>query len=534
MESGTLTTEALITVRMEELVDRRTPWHRSLWQVGTLLALREVVEYADGVRSGVMRPEGIEYVCASALRAVCRDRGIADSPAKVRVTEVLELGSKKEGVTKREVSDSLAQYVRRFERDYLRSWATALTAGEVVATDGELTARAVVGHLLDAGFSADHLHGWLLKSRDAETSLVELLEKADEMFGRPTVNYNVLVPFSRLPPEVARDAGERFLTWPMMAEWLRTEGYPKVPASIREGTGALIFAVAAREPKAAIEAAEADLRRLRARVGVGLFSKDAVPADMALVYPASRPKWLPLRPWQKDFLVSSIVRHDLLVPAVASVGASALDDAFELLAAVQMTPSGASVATLWAAVEGLLARGNETGVIAADRLAAIVAGGFVRAELTQLAERLATDEGEHGDLMRSLESTRRLDALVDLIVEDGNIKWEAADIAAISRVRQIVDAPAEVMGRMRGYFCDAFRRLYTQRNLLLHGGRFNSVVLSATMRTVPPLVAAGIDRLVHGEMQKPRTDPFSLAARAENELGMLGAPGARAFHRLLD
>lgn len=481
-----------------------------------------------------MRPEGLDHVCTSAARAVRRDRGIADSPAKLRVLEIIDLGSKKAGVTTPEVADSLTQYVRRFERDYLNGWATALAAGEVGPADAELTARALVAHLLDAGFSADHLHGWLLKSRDSGTSLEQILGQANEMFGRPTINYKVLVPFSSLPSEVARDAGELFMDWPTMVDLLRAEGLPKFPKSMREGTGALVFSVAAREPKAAIEAVQVDLRRLRARVGVGLVAKDAVPAEMALVYPASRPKWLPVRPWQKDFLVSSIVRHDLLFPTVATARTSPLDDAFELLAGVQTTTSGASVATLWAAVEGLLARGNESGVIAADRLAAIVAGGFVRAELTQLADRLVTDEGEMGALLRSLESTRRLDAVLDRVVDDSDIDWEVGDYAAVARVRQIVDAPADVMERMRGYFCDAFRRLYSQRNLMLHGGRFDSLALPATMRTVPPLVAAGIDRLVHGEMQKPRTNPFSLAARAENELGMLGDAGARALHRLLD
>lgn len=96
------------------------------------------------------------------------------------------------------------------------------------------------------------------------------------------------------------------------------------------------------------------------------------------------------------------------------------------------------------------------------------------------------------------------------------------DADAVARIRQQVADPMATTARVRGYYQDAFRRLYMQRNLLLHGGRCDSIALSATMRTLPALVAAGLDRLVHAAMQKPTTDPFILAARADNELSFQG------------
>lgn len=519
---------------MAELVDRGTPWHRSLWQVGSILALREVLEYAESTRKGTMRPEGLQHVCSSAATSIARDLGVPDSPAKDTVLELLGRSSKKDGVVDPGAADTLTELVRRIERDYLTNWARGLTDNGVGVENSELTARALVSHMLDAGFSVDHLHGWLLATK-ADTKLADLIAQADDMFRRPFAKYTVMVPFATLPPEVVAQANERFMDWGTMLDYLNKENLPKPPASLREGPGALTFDVEAREPRAAIEQVGIELRRLGARVTVGLTSKTVTPAGHALVFPASTPKWKPLGSWQKDIMVSAIVRHRLLVPSGGGAP-SALDDAFELLASVQTATSWASVATLWAAVEGLLARAGDAGAIAADRLAAVVAGGFVRAELTQLVDVARSRETELGGLLRSMESApAAMDALLTHLANGDDLGLnDPTDAAGVARIRQVLNNPAEVMARIKGYFCDAFRRLYSQRNLMLHGGRFDSVALPATMRTVPPLVAAGLDRLVHAELQVPRTDPFRLAARAENELAMLGHNDARSMHRLLD
>ena len=38
---------SLVLARLGEFFGHRTPWHRRLWNVGTNLALHEVIEYAD-------------------------------------------------------------------------------------------------------------------------------------------------------------------------------------------------------------------------------------------------------------------------------------------------------------------------------------------------------------------------------------------------------------------------------------------------------------------------------------------------------
>lgn len=534
MPTQAFSPEVLVTSRLLELVDHRTPWHRSLWQVGTVLALREVLENAEGLRTKAIRAEALDYVCTSAYDAVARDRGVGSGAVRDRVLELLSHKSGKDGVVGQPAADALSQLIRRIECDYLANWAAAVSDDGVAESDVELVARSVVSHLLDAGFSSDHLHGWLKSGHENGTSLADLIGQAKEMFGREPVEYEVFVPFTDLPRNVIAAAGTRFLHWAELLQRLDSEGLP--PLVARNGVGALTFSVTAREPKAAIGAAEIEVRRLSARVVVGLSVKTVVPVGQALAVPASRPKWRSLSSQQRGILLSSMVRHRLLLPPARAETEAALDDAFELLASVETTTSWASVATLWAAVEGLLARVGESGAIAADRLATIVAGGFVRAELTQLMDSLAPMEDKLGELLRSgLGTPDKLDALLAAIERGEGIAIETpGDAAALARLRAILDSPDEVVTRVQRYFADAFRRLFTQRNLLLHGGRFDSVALPVTMRTVPPLVAAGLDRLVHAAVQPPRTDPFGLAARADNELKLLGTADSRALTRLLE
>jgi predicted nucleic acid-binding protein len=355
------------------------------------------------------------------------------------------------------------------------------------------------------------------------------------MLRRDPVDYTVYVPFSKLPTEVVGAAGTRFLTWAELEATVEAEGLPRL--NTREGAGALRFVVRAREPKAAIAAVEIEVRRLVARVAVGLSASEVVPSGVALATPATRPRWRDLRSRRRDILLSSITRHHLLLPAARGQDTRALDDAFELLAAAETATSWTSVAAMWAAVEGLLPRPGDPGIAAADRMASVVAGGFMRAELTQLVDVLARGEDELAALLRSGEVplTNKMDALLRVLDGDQPPQVDSpTDAAALARVRSLRADPSAAMERVRGYYKDAFRRLYMQRNLLLHGGRFDSIALPATMRTLPSLVAAGLDRLVHAAMQDPRTDPFDLSARADNEIALLGSMEARALHRLLD
>ena len=110
-----------------------------------------------------------------------------------------------------------------------------------------------------------------------------------------------------------------------------------------------------------------------------------------------------------------------------------------------------------------------------------------------------------------------------------------SDVAAQDRIRAIIADPAGQLERIHVYVTESLRRLYNQRNTIAHSGSLRSVALSATTRTAFSLVGAGLDRIVHAQLQADgKLSPFSLVARAEIELRLAGTPGERPLSSLLD
>ncbi|MFY1634261.1 hypothetical protein ACN27F_13430 [Solwaraspora sp. WMMB335] len=533
--------EVMLKRRLLELFDRRSSWNRSLWQVGTNLALQEVLEYADGYRSSAMvSDEGLKYVTASAATLVRRDIGLGPDGVRDKITKLLNTSHARKnsaGLASTTNADELRELARRTQMRYLESWAEVADQGRITPDRIEMASRSVAAFLLDAQFSANHLHGWLLSTLDKnrDISLGELFLQAHRMWERADATYIVIVPFQKLPAEVVNAAGEDFVSWNDLraVQTSTRSGAPK----LREGVGALRLSVVAREPFAAIAAAEDEVRRLTARTVVGLSSDSIEAASDALVGSSQDVlRWRPFRSWRKDVVVPSIQRNGLLLKRSNPDVTAALDDAFELLASAGTSTTWASVAATWAVVEGLLAPPDDSGASSADRMAAIVACSWPRAEMTQLVDALISGGGEIGNLLESKPTvTDRLDVLDNLLAKkQALLLAEPGDMAALARMRALYDDPPAVLGRVRSYYCDAFRRLYQQRNLVMHKGRSDSVALGATLRTVPMLVAAGVDRLVHAAFQPMPSTPAALAARASVELGLAGMPGGKSLHRLLD
>ncbi|NMO49619.1 hypothetical protein HH310_00170 [Actinoplanes sp. TBRC 11911] len=532
--------EMMLKRRLLELFDRRTSWNRSLWQVGTNLALQEVLEYADGYRSGTVSDEGLRHVTASAAVLTRRDIGLGSDEVRDKIEALLRATHARKtsaGLASTTNADELRELARRTQTRYLESWAEVADQGLITPSLIEMVARSVAAHLLDAQFSANHLHGWLLSTLDKhrEISVSELFSQAHKMWEQTPTPYTVIVPFHKLPAEVTSAAGDDFVSWSdLRAIRVSTPaGTPK----LRQGAGALRFHVVTREPFAAIAAAEDEVRRLTARAVVGLSSASIEAASDALVGNSSDSlRWRPFRSWRKDVVVPSIQRNGLLLTRSYPDVTAALDDAFELLASAGTSTTWASVAATWAVVEGLLAPPDDSGASSADRMAAIVACSWPRAEMTQLVDVLISAGGETGNLLRGEPTvTDRLDVLDKLLARKVDLPLtEPADMAALARMRALYENPQAVLGRVRSYYSDAFRRLYQQRNLVMHKGRSNSVALAPTLRTVPVLVAAGVDRLVHAAFQPMPSTPAALAARASVELGLVGAPGGKRIHRMLD
>ena len=85
----------------------------------------------------------------------------------------------------------------------------------------------------------------------------------------------------------------------------------------------------------------------------------------------------------------------------------------------------------------------------------------------------------------------------------------------------MLDNPQRVIREVQKAVQIALRRLYRARNVVLHGGSTSSVALDATLRTVAPLLGAGLDRITHHFFESG-LGPLELAARAELAIDLVG------------
>ncbi|MEH3055392.1 MAG: hypothetical protein PGN13_15545 [Patulibacter minatonensis] len=104
---------------------------------------------------------------------------------------------------------------------------------------------------------------------------------------------------------------------------------------------------------------------------------------------------------------------------------------------------------------------------------------------------------------------------------------------AQARLQACVRSPVETLRSRVAAAERTVRRLYRQRNLVLHGGRVDGVALSRSLTTAAPLVGAGIDRLAHAHFTAG-TEPLDLAARAIHAVAVVGTARAKPLGELLE
>jgi hypothetical protein len=150
--------------------------------------------------------------------------------------------------------------------------------------------------------------------------------------------------------------------------------------------------------------------------------------------------------------------------------------------------------------------------IAADRLAAIVACSWPRAELTTLVHRHG-GTGPMDELVRRRDSCstnrERARLLLEEITANGlsNLRFNGAtrhsDLAAAERMKDCIAEPSRVVREVTKAVQVALRRLYRARNMVLHGGSTSSVVLDAALRTAAPLVGGETTLSLIDLLQQP-------------------------------
>lgn len=514
-----------VVSRLRDLFAQRTPWHRRLWNVGTSLGLREVIEYADACTSGaVPRTEGLQFVVATARREAARDPGVAPLAAELESC-LADLNVTANNRIPSHRRDELEQLLLRVQAEYLRNWCSVAPGGAV-----EFTARALASHLLDLGYSPDHLHKWITAVGPSFGDVADLAAETASMVARmPERLYRLLVPCAAPYAKPSTSAGP--VTWldgKTAAEWLDS----KVPSGEdRRHAGGFLLEVNCRDPWAAVESARRLIARADARVKVSRPSDESIRLDgWARIEGDARD--YEVRPRSRQVEIGSLYRQRAVYDFDGGLP-EATDDALELASYMEAPSDGAAITGGWAAIEALLIRpGEGSHHFAADRLASLLACSLPRAELTPLAYQHLKNAAA-SSLVDQLKAAATNFDKVDLIerhLRDGGrlSLTGVSDIAAEARITAIISDPTQELQRIRNYFTESLRRLYNQRNTIAHSGSLSSASLSATARTSFSLVGAGLDRIVHAQLESGGSlAPLSLVARAETELRLVGTPGGR-------
>ncbi|GAA1811866.1 hypothetical protein GCM10009835_34320 [Planosporangium flavigriseum] len=257
-----------------------------------------------------------------------------------------------------------------------------------------------------------------------------------------------------------------------LASWFVTNDITKPPRQY----GSFLFAITAKDPTAAARAAGTLVQRLQARAAYARGGSGSRLEPVGQVWIAGHPA-LPVAPPARGVDVLSLIRERTMYSTSSH---DLLDDALEMAAPLNAGPPAPAVSGGWSAIESLLSQASDTAegrpgrVVAADRLAAIVTCSWPRAELTALSYRhkpVVPDalsnllEGLHKNLDRCRAVADALSAGQALTIRD------PSDAAAALRMSAVLANPYKELADVRAVFESVLRRLYRQRNIVVHGAR---------------------------------------------------------------
>lgn len=493
-------------LRLQEFLSGRGPWFRSLWGIGVLLAIDELHEACAMLRQGHLSEPSVKRMAGSLHKRVGQDPAFSDVEKQFLNQQIQQI-PRAEGVT----HYGLRHLSSHISTDYLKRWGAVVANGQYSV---ERYARSVSTFLLDEGLSGEYLHeliGKLIRSAD-KVSIGDVCEELNvALKNNPARDFEVLLALNSVP-NLTKSTSAEWLNGASVTAWLKTEGFDT--RGVRSPV-AMVLKVRARDVYGAAHLARevSDRYEARAQIATG---KTLNRFPMLWVKGASEP--LPLEGVSRGVNVGELIREDRIFSSDAS---QSVDAALELLSHLNSSSAPAAIAGGWAAIEGLLADPNDRSA-AADNLAALVACSLPRAELTALSHRAERDSPDKFSMLKDLKTNReRSRAIASMILEGKMPTMKAvADQCAVSRVQKILKDPKAELQAIRDFASESFHRLYRQRNIILHGGRLDSVALTASLRTVAKLAGAGMDRITHGHYVK-NIKPLELVARANFSLALL-------------
>src|SRR5215470_9654169 len=81
--------ETLVGARLLDFFGSRTPWHRSLWTIGIVLILKELLEVSEAVRASILFQNSVDDISRSAMALTGKDPGLGDKPRRVTLQRSL-------------------------------------------------------------------------------------------------------------------------------------------------------------------------------------------------------------------------------------------------------------------------------------------------------------------------------------------------------------------------------------------------------------------------------------------------------------
>ena len=69
--------EQHVAARLLEFFQPAVHWNRALWNIGTILAIREVLEASEAARAGILGPDSMQSVVSTAIRLSGKDPAIS-------------------------------------------------------------------------------------------------------------------------------------------------------------------------------------------------------------------------------------------------------------------------------------------------------------------------------------------------------------------------------------------------------------------------------------------------------------------------
>lgn len=326
-------------------------------------------------------------------------------------------------------------------------------------------------------------------------------------------------------PKLRNGVPSSWLQGPSVNDWLRTHGFDT--AGVRAQV-ALVLTVKARDMIGAAQLARSESDRFAARA---LLATGQHLNRVPKLWVAGSTKPVDLDHDQRGVEVKELYREDRIFSADAN---KSIDAALDLLAHLNGSSPTAAVAGGWGAIEGLLAPANDRAT-AADNLASLVACSFPRAELTRLAHLVQKSCPGHYPELEGAASNRARSRLIgEMIIADRMPTLPGlSDRAAVTRLHKLFRNPKLELEIIREVIADSFHRLYRQRNLILHGGKLDSVALTPGLRTVAKLAGAGMDRVTHGHYVQ-NLKPLELVAKANIALALVDGSNPLACVELLE